>query len=98
MKTTMDHINKLSAERSELYRLASNGHSGDTDIRQRIQDISSELDKLWQERRRELVGRREGIDGFVDRVYERLYGRDYDNAVAPVLVSADDDRGTRHAA
>jgi hypothetical protein len=98
MKTTMDLINKLSAERSELYRLAGNGRRGDTDIRQRIQDISDELDKLWEQRRKELVGRREGIDGFIDRVYERLYGRDYENAVAPIRVGIDDEHGRGRAA
>ncbi len=98
MKTTMDLINKLSAERAGLYRLAGNGRSSDTDVRHRIQDISTELDKLWEKRRKELVGHREGIDGFIDRVYERLYGRDYDNVVAPVRVGIDDGhRGGRAA-
>lgn len=98
MKTTMDLINKLSAERAELYRLAGNGRRSDTDIRQRIQDISTELDKLWEKRRRELVGHREGIDGFIDRIYERLYGRDFDNVVAPVRVGIDDEHGRSRAA
>ena len=76
-------INQLSAERSELYRQRDNGRRHDANVLRRIQEISGELDGLWDERRRERVGRLDGIDLLVDRVYARAYGEDYDDAVAP---------------
>ncbi len=89
--TTMERINEFSAQRSKLYRLALNGHLGDPNVRQRIDKLTRELEALWERRRQERAGRREGIDLLVDRVYEGLYGSDSDDAVAPPLVSATED-------
>lgn len=76
-------INQLSAERSELYRQRGNGRRRDANVLRRIQEVGHELDGLWGERRRERIGRLEGIDLLVDRAYTRAYGEDYDDAVAP---------------
>ena len=76
-------INQLSQERAELYRQRDNGRRRDASVMRRIREVSGELDGLWDERRRERVGRLEGIDLLVDRAYARAYGEDYDDAVAP---------------
>ena len=86
--TTMQRINELSAERSQLYRLADRYRRNDTAVRNRTQEIDHEIDALWAERRRERAGRHEGIDLYIDRAYQRIYGRDYDNVVAPQGVDA----------
>ncbi len=88
--TTEDRINKLSEMRSELYRSAGNGRRGRSDVLQRIDEISREIETLWEKRRRERAGRREGIDGIVDRVYERTYGRNFDDVAAPPAVGDDE--------
>ncbi len=86
METTLERINSLSAERSTLYRLATNGRRGDPRVRQQIDQISAELESLWETRRRERAGRLDGIDLLVDRSYAQLYGGDYHEAVAPLRV------------
>ena len=98
MTATMERINELSTERAKLYRLALNGQSGNASVRQRILEMSRELDGLWGERRQERAGRREGIDLLVDRAYERAYGKRYDEAVAPILVGEAEDAAVTIAA
>lgn len=83
MSDIAERMNQLSEERSELYRQRSNGRRGDANVLRRIREVGRELDGLWDERRRERVGRLEGIDLLVDRAYARAYGEDYDDAVAP---------------
>ena len=95
---TLNRINRLSAERSMLYRLASNGHRGDMKVRQRIAELSRELDSLWERRRQERAGLREGVDLLVDRSYERVYGSDFDEAVAPLRSASSQDEEVTLAA
>ena len=71
---TMDRINQLSAERAELFRQGGNGRAGDRTLMTRIHEIDSELEELWEERRRERIGKLEGIDLVVEREYQRVYG------------------------
>ena len=71
MTTTLDRINELSAERARLFRQAGNGRRGDADVLRRIKEITEEIDRLWELRRAELAGRRQGIDLLVDSVYQR---------------------------
>lgn len=96
--TTKDSINMLASERSRLYGLACNGMRGKTDILQRIREISTEMEALWEQRRLDRVGVREGIDLLVEGVYERTYGRGYDDAVAPPAVAEADERSSGAAA
>lgn len=98
MTTTLDRINQLSAERSKLFSFASNGHLGDPRVRQQIAQIGSELESLWSARRQERAGQREGIDLLVDRSYEQLYGRDYEDAVAPLRVGSEEENAVAIAA
>lgn len=83
MTDVAERMNQLSEERSELYRQRANGSRGDANVLRRIREVGSELDGLWDERRRERIGRLEGIDLLVDRAYTRAYGENYDDAVAP---------------
>ena len=89
--TTEERINKLAAERSQLYSVAANGRRGKSSIMQRIHEISSEIEALWEQRRQERAGLREGIDRLVDGVYERTYGRDFEDAIAPPPVAEAED-------
>lgn len=98
MQTTIDRINQLSAERATLFSLASNGHHGDPRVRQQIVQIGGELESLWNVRRQERAGHLEGIDLLVDRSYRQLYGRDYDDAVAPPLVGPEEEHAAAIAA
>ena len=98
MQTTIDRINQLSAERATLFSLASNGHRGDPRVRQQIVQIGGELESLWNVRRQERAGHLEGIDLLVDRSYRQLYGRDYDDAVAPPLVGPEEEHAVAIAA
>ena len=86
---TMQRINSLSAKRAELYRTATNG--GGADVRQRIKDLTAELDELWDRRRTERVGKLEGIDLLVERSYAQIYGGNFQDAVAPPSVSEAED-------
>ena len=89
--TTIERINELTEERSRLYRLATNGRTGDTKVLQRIAEITRALDLLWEQRRHERVGRREGIDLLVDRVYQEIYGARYEDAIRPPAVGEPED-------
>ena len=86
MTTTIQRIDQLSNERSRLYSIALDSRRGDDEMKQHIKEITSELDKLWDLRRRERVGKLDGIDLLVDRSYAEIYGKDYRNVVAPAAV------------
>jgi hypothetical protein len=87
---TMQRINQLSAERAALYRQASNGHKRDRAVHERIKAIAAEIEGLWEQRRVDRIGKREGIDLVIDRVYEHTYGKDFEDTVSPPGVSEDD--------
>jgi hypothetical protein len=74
MNATLDRINRLAEERSDLYRAATNGHRGDPKTLQRIREIDIKLESLWSRRRRERMGERDDIERVIDAVYEDLYG------------------------
>ena len=84
---TIERINQLTAERLALYGQASSGQRGDPEGRARIAGISAELERLWDLRRQERAGRRDGIDALVDQVYRSTYGGDYEEAISPLPVS-----------
>ena len=75
---TLERIDELTNERSHLYRLV--------EVKRRISEISDELNELWDLRRRERVGKLEGIDLLVEQSYARIYGPDYQTSVTPVTV------------
>ena len=83
---TIDGINELAAERSRLYRQAALGKT-EVAVRERIAEISRQLEALWDVRRHERAGRREGIDSLIDRSYAELYGESYEDAVKPLPVA-----------
>jgi len=88
--TTIECINELTAERSRLYRLASNG--GRTpDVMAKIHALTAELEHLWELRRQERAGRVEGIDALIEGQYARIYGRDYEEILAPPTVGEPED-------
>ena len=91
MTTTIVSINKLSAERTKLYGLTSNGRSKDPAMRQRIGEMGRELELLWEQRRQERAGRREGIDLLIEHEYAALYGTGFEEAAVPLLVAATED-------
>ena len=84
--TTIERIDQLSNERSRLYRVAIASRRGDVELKQRVADITGELDQLWDLRRRERVGQLDGIDLLVERSYARTYGEDFRDVVAPAAV------------
>jgi hypothetical protein len=92
---TMDRINELSVERAKLYRQASNGGRGNRDALARIKTIGAEIDALWEQRRVDRIGKREGIDLVIDRVYEHTYGKGYEDAAAAVAVAESSDQPER---
>jgi hypothetical protein len=94
--SVLERISRLSEERSELYRSAGNGGLGGSALRQRVHEIADELDRLWEQRRRQRAGRLEGIDLLVQRAYERLYGRGFDTV--PMPVRSEDEPPPRRAA
>jgi len=94
--SVLDRINRLSEERSELYRSAGNGGLRGPALRRCVQEIQVELDRLWDQRRRHRAGRLEGIDLLVQRAYERLYGRGFDTV--PIPVRSEDESPPRRAA
>lgn len=53
-QSTLDLIQKLSNERQELYRLASQ-HRLTPEQRERLQEINRKLPILWDRHRRELA-------------------------------------------
>lgn len=77
----LDRINKLSTEHGTLYRLAGNGHRRDPDVLRGIHEIGQQLEELWELRRRERAGQREGIDLLIDRAYEATYGDRFEDAL-----------------
>ena len=86
MTTTIQRIDQLSNERARLYGIGLAARRGDQELSQRIKKISGELDQLWDLRRRERVGKLDGIDLLVDRSYAKIYGKDYRDVVAPAAV------------
>jgi hypothetical protein len=86
---TMDRINQLSTERTKLF--VSAGRRSDPALLERIHQIEGELASLWEARRQERAGRRDGIDLFIDRAYEHTYGRGYEEVVSPTAVAEEKD-------
>ena len=84
--TTIERIDQLSDERSRIYRVATASRLGDVALKQRVGEITAELDQLWDLRRRERIGRLDGIDLLVERSYAQIYGDDYRDVVAPAAV------------
>ena len=84
--TTKERIDQLSEERSRLYRFAPASRRRDTELKQRVAEITDELNQLWDLRRRERIGRLDGIDLLVERSYAQIYGDDYRDVVAPPAV------------
>jgi len=87
---TMDRINSLTAKRAAFYRAALDGGGG-KGVRQRIKNLTAELAELWDRRRKERAGRLEGVDALIERSYAQLYGKSYQDAVAPPRVSETED-------
>lgn len=87
--TSLERISQLTQERSQLYR-AQDGQRRNPAFRSLIARISGELDALWNRRRTERAGQREGIDLLIERSYERAYGPGFDDAVAPAAVDFED--------
>lgn len=81
--TTLERINQLSAERTRLYRHAAAEEPACPRRVQRLHEVVRELEELWERRRRERAGRREGVDLLVDRAYARAYGEGYDDPISP---------------
>ncbi len=86
MTTTIQRIDQLSNERSRLFSIALDSRRGDAEMKQHIGEITSELDQLWDLRRRERVGKLDGIDLLVERSYAQTYGEDFRETVAPAAV------------
>ncbi len=84
--TTIERIDQLSNERTRLYQIALASRRGDVELKQRVAELTGELDQLWDLRRRERVGQLDGIDLLVERSYARIYGDDYRDAVSPPAV------------
>ena len=84
--TTIERIDQLSNERTRLYQIALDSRRGDRELKQRVAKITGELDQLWDLRRRERVGKLDGIDLLVERSYVQTYGENYRDAVAPLDV------------
>lgn len=93
--TTLERINDLTEERRHLYSAASNGKGS---LQQRIGELSQKLDSLWDARRTERAGRKEGIDLMIERSYQQIYGENFADAVAPPAVSEAEDRKVALAA
>ena len=84
---TIDRINDLSGKRSRLYSAAGSGRATKSGVLQRIGALTSELDELWELRRAERAGRREGVDLLIERSYQQLYGRNVDDVISPPSVA-----------
>ena len=84
--TTVERIDQLSSDRSRLYRVALDSRRGDRELTQHIKEVTAELDQLWDLRRRERIGKLDGIDLLVERSYVQAYGKDYRDVVAPPAV------------
>ena len=86
MTTTIQRIDQLSDERSRLYRFVPDARKDKDDLKQHIREITSELDQLWDLRRRERVGQLDGIDLLIERSYAQIYGEDFRDVVSPAAV------------
>ncbi len=84
--TTIERIDKLSDERRRLYRIAGESKRAKGELKERVAQVTAELDQLWEIRRSERIGRPDGIDLLVERSYKQIYGDDYRDALAPVAV------------
>lgn len=91
-KTTIERIDKLSTERTHLYRIGRKSRRGKGDLKRRVAQITAELEQLWDLRRRERIGRPDGIDLLVERSYTEIYGDDYRDAVTPIVVEDERDQ------
>ncbi len=58
-ETTLDRINRLANERAELYKGATRMPMGETE-RRRVETIGAELERLWDQLRRERAARHYG--------------------------------------
>ena len=67
---TLERINYLANEKLNIYLKASRGGLTEED-RSRLQAIERELADLWDQRRRELAGRRDMLELWVERSYSR---------------------------
>jgi len=67
---TLERINYLASEKLNIYLKASRGGLTEED-RSRLQAIERELADLWDQRRRELAGRRDLLELWVERSYRR---------------------------
>jgi len=88
--TTIERIDKLSNERTRLYRLGKDSRRAKGTLKERVAQITAELDQLWDLRRLERIGRPEGIDLLVERSYAQIYGDNYRDRVAPVPTDEQD--------
>ncbi len=86
----LEQIHQVTAERARLYGLAGRSAAGARN-RLRIAEISLELSKLWDDRRRERAGRLDGIDQLIDQEYRRIYGTRYQEVVRPPAVAEAED-------
>ena len=87
----LEVINRLSTERGKFYRLAANGYRGDPIVLRRIHEIGQQLEEIWELRRRERVGQREGIDLLIVVADEATYGAEAATPPGCVGVSEDPD-------
>ena len=85
----LELINRLSSERGTFYRLAANGHRGDPIVIRRIHEIGQQLEEIWELRRRERVGQRDGIDLLIVLADEATYGAE--DAASTAGVGEDED-------
>ncbi len=88
--TSLERINQLTQQRSQLNQ-AQDGQRRNPAFRSLIAKIGGELDALWNQRRQERAGQREGIDLLIERSYESAYGPGYEDAVSPTAVESEVD-------
>ena len=86
----LERIHTVPADRRGLYGLAGRG-AAHARNRLRIAEVSQELSKLWDDRRRERAGRLDGIDLLIDQQYQRIYGSTYEEVVRPPAVAEAED-------
>lgn len=67
---TLERINRLANEKLNIYLRASHGGLSEED-RLRLQSIERELADLWEQRRRELAGKRDIIELWIERSYSK---------------------------
>ena len=88
--TTIERIDRLSNERTRLYRLGKDSRHAKGTLKERVAQITAELDQLWDLRRLERIGRPDGIDLLVERSYAQIYGDNYRDRVAPMAADEKD--------